>query len=659
MIYKFTIYLLLVIFIWLVFKITVPHQTEKIELARDLSLIEQLGFLNLHDSVEYVGIEACKKCHADMYQAYIRTGMGKSWDTANLQKSALADIQISYLYDSKRNLFYQPFWDNNQLKIKEFRIDKGETIYIRTEKVAYVVGSGQHTNSHILNINGYLYQVPFTYYTQKKLLDFPPGFEEGNNSRFNRMIGFECISCHNAYPRPVKGSVNKYYSVPHGIDCERCHGPGELHVKAMESGHIVNTSKEADLTIVNPKRLPPQLADEICARCHNQGNSVLMEGKTFFDFKPGMKVSDVLEVFREVYENDDDAFWMETHPERLKKSKCWQKTRNHPDFKPLSCIDCHFTSGMKHISFKETPVDTFRQKCLNCHGKGFTQCKENQNTRNAQADNCMTCHLIKTGVMDIPHVIISDHYIRVTDKWQKEIKSTKEINTKQFLGLKSMSSSNPSALTVARAYMYHFEKFSPNPSLLDSAYFYLKNYSVKENFRHWIYYYYLRKNYQKIIDLATHINIVEISDAVCYYQIGQAYHNLNDYQNALWYFRYAVQYEPFNLDYRNKLGTEYILLKKYPLAKKEFNFILKENQLNTAALNNLGFIYLIENDFTSAEKYLRKALNLDPDYLNAHLNLVKVYLGKKNFLMARNYLYGLLKKYPGNRQVIELSKLVR
>jgi hypothetical protein len=42
-----------------------------------------------------------------------------------------------------------------------------DTVHQRFEKVSYIVGSGQHTNSHIININGYLHQAPITFYTQK------------------------------------------------------------------------------------------------------------------------------------------------------------------------------------------------------------------------------------------------------------------------------------------------------------------------------------------------------------------------------------------------------------------------------------------------------------------------------------------------------------
>ncbi len=91
----------------------------------------------------------------------------------------------------------------------------------------------------------------------------------------------------------------------------------------------------------------------------------------------------------------------------------------------------------------------------------------------------------------------------------------------------------------------------------------------------------------------------------------------------------------------------------------EFNFIIRENPLNHVAYNNLGFIYLIQNDLVNAEKYFRTALKLHPDYLTAHLNLVKVFIGRKNYLQAKNYLQSLIKRFPDNRQIKELSKIVR
>ena len=74
--------------------------------------------------------------------------------------------------------------------IREFRLKNQDTIHNRIEKVSYIVGSGQHTNSHIIDINGYIFQAPITYYTQDRKWDMAPGFDK-NNSRFERLLATE------------------------------------------------------------------------------------------------------------------------------------------------------------------------------------------------------------------------------------------------------------------------------------------------------------------------------------------------------------------------------------------------------------------------------------------------------------------------------------
>ncbi|MBC8342893.1 MAG: hypothetical protein ISR55_12185 [Bacteroidetes bacterium] len=652
-----------VLSILVIIYVTLTYSTK--ELIRkdpvDEKLVYKLGFLNLHDSVKYVGIDACKECHLDMWQVYMRSGMGQSWGFASKEKSASVFNPHQALHDSKSAFYYQPYWKNGMMLVKEFRIENKDTNYQRTEIVDFIVGSGQHTNSHIQSINGYLFQVPFTYYTQINLLDFPPGFEGGNNARFSRPIGHECITCHNSYPDPVQGSLNKYKTIPLGINCERCHGPGELHVNAMKAGQVVNTDIQADFTIVNPKRLPNELQFELCSRCHTQGNAVLKNGKDFYDFKPGMYLTEVMDVFREKYENDEDAFWMETHPERLKKSKCFIATQNHPDFKPLTCTNCHFTSSMRHISYKETPIDTFRNQCLSCHNPPYqAACKENKVIRNKQNDNCITCHMVKTGVFDIPHVRISDHFIRITDKWKEPIKSTNEIETGAFLGLKCMNNEHPDYLTTGRAYLYHFEKFNPDPALLDSASFYLSKYQEKEVVEWWIYYYFLRSDYRKIVALEDkYLSNKMTENPVLNYQIGQAYHYLNLNIKAIKYFSLAVEQQAYNLDYRNKLGSELIIQKKYAEAQREFDFIISENPKIPSAFNNLGFLELISNNYSTAEKHFNAALRIDPDYFNAHLNLLKLYMGRSENLRAKRYAKFLESKFPGNAQLVEINRMLK
>ncbi|RYD77830.1 MAG: pilus assembly protein TadD, partial [Sphingobacteriales bacterium] len=368
----------------------------------------QHQWLNLHDSAKYVGMQTCRQCHEDKYQTFKETGMGQSWGKATMQKSAANFHQNQPIYDKFSDFYYKPFWKDSTLFVTEYRLQGRDTIHSRTEKLDYIVGSGQHTNSHIYNVNGYLYQAPFTYYVQKGQWDMPPGFENGFNTRFNRALGAECLTCHNGYPEFEKKSFNKYYKIPEGIDCERCHGPGSIHVNTKKQGEIVDIKHDTDFTIVNPRKLPYHLQIDVCQRCHLQGNTVLKEGKTFFDFKPGMQLSDVMDVFLPVYENQEQGFMMASHAERLRKSPCFLQTNKH-GVESFNCITCH----NPHVSVRTTKRQYFIDKCMACHKQPHEKSPQILQTKN---QDCISCHMPKSSAVDIPHVTITDHFIRVVDK---------------------------------------------------------------------------------------------------------------------------------------------------------------------------------------------------------------------------------------------------
>ena len=130
-------------------------------------------YLNHNDTVKYVGKEQCRMCHAEIYDSYLKTGMGRSINFATKENSALANSSMPIIYDTIKNFFYQTYFKNDSLYVKEFRLVKNDTVHSYVKKVDYKIGSGQHTNSHLFNINGYVHQIPYTYYTQFGIADLP------------------------------------------------------------------------------------------------------------------------------------------------------------------------------------------------------------------------------------------------------------------------------------------------------------------------------------------------------------------------------------------------------------------------------------------------------------------------------------------------------
>ncbi len=595
---------------------------------------------NVYDTAaHYVGMDKCMVCHKEVYESFMQTGMGQSFDKATKQKSA-ANFSPSHalVYDKDLDFYYKPYWSEDSLYIMEYRLKGKDTTHKRIQQIHYIVGSGQHTNSHIYKVNGYLYQAPITFYTQKGKWDLAPGFEDGSNTRFSRTIQLECMSCHNGLPDFVENSENKYTSIKHGIDCERCHGPGSIHVAQKMAGNIVDTSKGPDYTIVNPRRLSTELQNNICQRCHLQGIAVVNDGKSFDDFRPGMHLSEVMNVFMPQYEGAQDKMIMASHVERMKKSNCYVSSGK------MSCITCHDP----HVSVKFTPQSQYISACNSCHaGANQVVCSEKLSVRTARnKDNCIECHMPKNGSIDIPHVAVTDHQIRKRPLTQEE---ASEITA--FLGLQCFNNDSVDGITQARAFMEFYERYNPNNGLIDSAIYYLdKNKEIeasKQN-QNYIRAYYLLHDYNTVIRYAAELKVEEVKDAWTCYRIGEAYYKTQQKQVAEKWYQRAVAVWPHALDFQYKYGTCLLAVNKKEQAQQVFQFIIKENPNYTKAHTNLGYIYMQLGNATMAYNHLLKAQELNPDDEQTLINLAVWYHFEQQDDKAAKSLRQLLEKHPDN-----------
>lgn len=605
---------------------------------------EKNPFRNIHnEEATYVGMQTCRSCHWQVYETYIKTGMGQSWGIADRAKSA-ADFSPAkaLVYDTLKDLYYKPYWDGDSLCILEYRLEGKDTVHRRLEKVSYIVGSGQHTNSHIININGYLHQAPITFYTQKGKWDLAPGFEGGLNSRFDRKIELECISCHNGYSDLVEGSLNKYANVKLGIDCERCHGPGSIHVAEKQKGNIVDTSLGPDYSIVNPRRLNTEQQNNLCQRCHLQGIAVLNDNKSFFDFMPSEKLSKTMNVFMPGYSGSQSHMIMASHVERMKMSDCYVNSGK------MSCITCH----NPHVSVKVTPKEQFINACNSCHG-AKNGCTEKPELRMAVQDNCLTCHMPKNGSIDIPHVAVTDHFIRR----RPVVEDLAEIV--KFIGMRSYNNDDPDSRTRARAYLEFYERYENNKGLLDSAFFYLKKAGVnieKDADPDLIRTLFLKEEYQKITALTASVKPEKFKDAWTAYRTGESYLKQKNIPKAIEFLQYAVKLKPLALDFQNKLGLAYLANKNIMEGQRVFQTILSENPKYAQASSNLGYIAMQQHNLPLAKMHLRKAVMLDPDHLQTLVNLAVVYYQSNEKQFIKPLLLHALKLDPGNDQVQAMLK---
>ena len=56
-------------------------------------------YLNHNDTAHYVGMSQCKLCHQEIYNSFLQTGMGKSFEPASKNKSAAKIDKHAVIYD--------------------------------------------------------------------------------------------------------------------------------------------------------------------------------------------------------------------------------------------------------------------------------------------------------------------------------------------------------------------------------------------------------------------------------------------------------------------------------------------------------------------------------------------------------------------------------
>jgi hypothetical protein len=353
---------------------------------------------NTRPDVKYVGDAACTRCHSDIADTFRHHPMGRSLAPISMAPAVgLVRPDGSAAFKAGSSNFSIERKAGKEVHRETMLDEDGSELAQVEAEVKYALGSGSRGISYLVEHDGRLFESPISWYTQKKLWELSPGYEVGN-LHFNRPIDPHCLFCHSNYARAVELSVNTYKEpifLGHAIGCERCHGPGELHVRGQE---VVSGR---DLTIVNPRNLSPSLRGAVCEQCHIVGDQTVDRlGHKPFDYRPGLPLIAFQAVYRGVNELGTKAVG---HVEQMKLSRCYRASKDR-----LGCTSCHdphkVPAAGERIAF-------FRDRCLECHESAG--CKLPRAARLAQSreDSCVHCHMPKTTTFDVVHVATTDHRI--------------------------------------------------------------------------------------------------------------------------------------------------------------------------------------------------------------------------------------------------------
>jgi Flp pilus assembly protein TadD len=361
-------------------------------------------FKNVHPSVRYVGDAKCAECHLDVTLPYSDHPMGRSL-------VPIRDLAKHQPYGKAHN---NPFdakglrlWverEGDRVRHRHARIDDGKAVWEDANDVHFAVGSGTRGYSYFSELDGYLFQTPISWFSQKNIWDLSPGFNEV--SWPGRVVPTACLQCHSNGVKPVAGQIDRFEPGVfdgHAIGCERCHGPGEKHAEAR--GRDARPEGGFDGSIVNPSRLEWPLRENVCEQCHLGG--VLRQtrrGRDWFDYRPGTPLDDFLFVFVSNPELPDTHLAV-GQVEQMRRSKCFLKSEGK---EKLGCVSCHDPHWRPEGA---DAVRHFRQRCLACHQtKG---CAEPEAKRLAKRpdDSCVACHMPRAQTGDIAHTSLTDHSV--------------------------------------------------------------------------------------------------------------------------------------------------------------------------------------------------------------------------------------------------------
>jgi hypothetical protein len=360
----------------------------------------------------YVGSQACSKCHSDIYRRFSRTSMGHSMSAVTPSLLESATSSASFLLERLNRRFEVYFQDGTLFQSETGIGSDGKESFQSARPIEWIIGAGVNGYGAILRTDGYLFQAPLSFYSQPMKWAPSPGYEL-TDLGFNRPITPGCIFCHSGRPNPVAGSNGRFERAPFSelaIGCENCHGPGTDHLRAMSSASSPSRKNHAhfNIGIVNPARLTPYLADNICMACHQTGDArVLKPGRAYKDFRPGHPLDDTLSILMvpPTPESPPTADHVE-HYYSMSLSRCYRASPGR-----LSCITCH--DPHDEPSREEAPA-YFRGKCLACHTNQSCKLPIETRMQNKPANNCIGCHMPKRDIQVISHSSATNHRIVAT-----------------------------------------------------------------------------------------------------------------------------------------------------------------------------------------------------------------------------------------------------
>jgi Cytochrome c554 and c-prime len=324
---------------------------------------------------EYVGAEACAKCHDSIVASYGTAAMAHA--------AAPGPLSEGLRQHDRLNFQWGPFSYQILTSSAESVLSVSDGTRKLSRTLTWAFGERHMGQTYVFEDEGTFYEAHLSFFTSLGELDITPGqhgstsvsLQDAAGRRMDRREAQRCFGCHT-----TASTVNEGFD-PHnsilGVTCEACHGPGAKHLAALSLDLEDNGAKQ----ILNPARLDPVASVDFCGACHRTWEDVVQSGGV------GMGVLNV-----------------RFAPYRLLNSRCWMNGDAR-----ITCVACH--DPHKRLV---TDAASYDPVCLRCHV--LWNAKENPDHPGAACPvaeaNCVTCHMPKYEPPGF-HSRFTDHWIRV------------------------------------------------------------------------------------------------------------------------------------------------------------------------------------------------------------------------------------------------------
>jgi predicted CXXCH cytochrome family protein len=209
-----------------------------------------------------------------------------------------------------------------------------------------------------------------------------------------------CDGCHSVNYDVKFKTVTEW-----NVGCERCHGPGSEHA-----------ARPVRANIVNPARLDPVAAVDVCLQCHSEGHPAApVDGGGEFHwpvgFRVGLRLADFWRLDAHTLGTTDTRHFADGHARenRMQGNDFVQSLMYARGVTCASCHDPHGTTNNADL------IKSARLVCLTCHGPASpngphtaTIEQHTHHQRGSPGSECVSCHMPKIARM-LGDVMVRSH----------------------------------------------------------------------------------------------------------------------------------------------------------------------------------------------------------------------------------------------------------